>query len=380
MGLRVSRLRVVALGVVALVLASSPLAVEAASPDWGPDVADSSTLTGSVVASGRVIGVAAVSGSQVVLLAWPRQDVLSSMVPGDSFKLVPVGKALVGSDGSFDLRIDPKANMDEFLESDGRANLDIRVTSAAGMTTYGLPVQRDSQGRVSSDPSNVVIDARAGATPPAQGSQSVLAPTVDKWWTETLVLNYVPQWDVVGELYTGPHATGTFRYQVQASTTLGIGVSATGAFGSWSSSGTVSWAINSTQNFGSYGINSLKVLQTKFQYGKYRESCFTEFGPCGITYQTRVNQFVGGTNNYNTPSAPTATMCTTYLAGTGAETDTATAVTFSNGMSMGSQIGVDLSTRSGFSTTVKLSWTYVTAGSLCGTNNFPPTANRVVAK
>lgn len=49
-------------------------------------------------------------------------------------------------------------------------------------------------------------------------------------------------------------------------------------------------------------------------------------------------------------------------------------------MRLGSFVGIDLTSRTGFNTQTKLTFNWLRAGKLCGSNDYPPTAARVVAK
>ncbi len=363
-------------------VAASPMS-EVGGDEWLPEVRDSGSLVGPTIARGQLVDAQGnASQGQVVLLAWPRQEVLSRLEPGDHVKLVPVAKAVVGSDGAFALRVDTQLPLSEFMEDDGRANLDIVASSDKGSGRYSFAQHLETTASErESSAFNVIValssDRESGPTNPAPTAD---APAEAKGWTTTLVSNYPASWDVVGEIYTGPNTTADFVYSQGAASSLGVGISASGGFGTWSTSGTSSFESTATIDFPTQPTNAKKGLQTKFRYGKYRVDCWTATGGCGTTWTTKVNQFSGGTQLYNIGSAPGATYCTSYVSGSSVTINNSTAITFTNGMSMSAHVGIDFSTRTGFTTDAKIKWTFVNNGLLCGSNTYPTQAARVVGK
>lgn len=62
-----------------------------------------------------------------------------------------------------------------------------------------------------------------------QGTAGLLPEHVDD--------DFSPSWDLVAELYTGPHANVDFTYASGTSSSLGVAVSVSGSFGTYSQSG-----------------------------------------------------------------------------------------------------------------------------------------------
>lgn len=77
---------------------------------------------------------------------------------------------------------------------------------------------------------------------------------------------------------------------------------------------------------------------------------------------------------------PTATHCLFYDAGSGTTINSGTAVTFSNGYAMSTQIGLSLSTSTGFTNQAAVNFNFLANSNLCGSNNYPFSAARIVGK
>lgn len=188
--------------------------------------------------------------------------------------------------------------------------------------------------------------------------------------------------DTVGEVYTGPNTTGDLQYLSGATSTIGVGFSGSGEYGSFEAGGTSTVSSTTEVNFPTQAQNRRTVFRTTFGWKKFELMCFAyPYGPwTSAGFEARAVEFQGGTQQYTAASAPSATYCTSYLKGSSFTKDTATAVQFSNGAKIGAFIGIDLSTRTGFNTKTRIKFTFTSAGRLCGTNGYPPQAARVVAK
>jgi hypothetical protein len=204
----------------------------------------------------------------------------------------------------------------------------------------------------------------------------------DKHWpcNDVVVATYNNRTDLIGEVYTGPDATGDFQYSTEGTTTVSIGVSASGSYGSFSSSGSATVTAKASIDYPTVGNNGLKVWQTEFQWKKIYEEIYTDYGCQSTGYEVRPSAWEGDQSGYNAASAPTANYCSTAYAGSTTSKDSSNAITFSNGAKLGSVIGIDLSSKTGFTSKAKIVFKWQRAGRLCGTNTYWPDANRVVGK
>jgi hypothetical protein len=362
-------------------------------PAWLPELTRSDALDGPIVVEGRLLDERErpIAG-HVTLVAWPRQELLAPLGVGDGVKLVPVGKAVAADDGSFVLRIDPDVPMGELMEGDGTVNFDVVGESDGrwAITSFHrrLVDARAGAARASSTgdgagPSSgrdLTLRLRHGAARPAGMSEP--APVTDRQCMTIVHAVWDGVLDTVGEVYTGPNATGDLKYLSGSTSTVGVGFSASGDYGSFEASGTSTVSSTSEVNFPTQGQRRLTVFRTTFGWKKFELRCFAyPYGPwTSAGFEARAVEFQGGTYQYTAGSPPSATYCTSYLKGSSFSKDTASAIQFTNGAKIGSFIGIDLSTRTGFNTSTKITFTFVNAGRLCGSNGYPPQAARVVAK
>jgi len=280
--------------------------------------------------------------------------------------------------------MDPAISLSEFTASDGTVNFEALGSHSGGYTAFSfsrrlVPGAGGVTSLASIDGSsapvpNVVM--RLGSAPAAMGlpAPAVAADKIPVCLTQ-VIATYNLRLNLIGEVYTGPHTTGDLQYLNGSSSELGVGYSASGTYGSWSWNGTQSASSTTTIDFPTQGTNKRTVFQSNFGWQKHRFTCAGQ-----ISYRLRPYQFQGGTAQYTAASAPSATYCTSYLSGSVFTKDTATAQGFNNGAKVGTIIGIDLYTRTGFTTNTKIKFTFVSAGSLCGSNGYPPQAARLVGK
>ncbi len=96
------------------------------------------------------------------------------------------------------------------------------------------------------------------------------------------------------------------------------------------------------------------------------------FEPCEIAVETAVFPYkVNGGDNYIKSAPPKAKFCVKELKGSVLAVKKTVSFTFSDGISLKSDIGVNLSALTGYSKSASISYTYTANGFGCGTKNFP---------
>jgi len=366
----------------------APAAAAPPTGSWLPEIQLSSSLQGPIVGSGRLqdaIGRAA--AGNIVLYAWPTQDTLSRLHPGDHVKLVPVAKAIAGTDGTFSLRIDPTAPMAEVTSSAGIVDFELEGQSSSGISHFSFP-RRLTASHTWTTLSGAPAGSASAALVPVvddsavQSGESAPAPlpAETKICSTTLVSVYSPAWDIVGEVYTGPHADAQLVYQQGSTSTVGIGISVSGTSGTFSASGSSSLTDTGVVTYPNYGPTHNIVEQSEFRSAKYSIVCTIHGTTYDHHFEVRPYDWIGGGTQYVAAGPPTATNCTPVGAGIGETVNTGTAITFTNGYSMSGQIGIDLSTSTGFTTNTELRFNFVSSGNLCGSNGYPFNAARIVGK
>ena len=358
---------------------------------WLPELKRSDDLEGPIVARGRLLDERQrpVAG-HLTLVAWPRQELLAPLDVGDGVKLVPVGKAIAAADGSFALRIDPGVPLAELVDPDGAVNFDVVAESGGRWAISSFPrrlVEADGEpawaspaGQDHTEALDLMLRLRHGR--PGHSGVPEPPPISDRQCMTVVRAVWDGVLDTVGEVYTGPNATGDLKYLSGSTSTVGVGFSASGEYGSFEAGGTSTVSSTSEVNFPTQGRGRLTVFRTTFGWKKFELLCFAyPYGPwTSAGFEARAVEFQGGTYQYTAAAAPSATYCTSYLKGSSFSKETAAAVQFSNGAKIGSFIGIDLSTRTGFNSSTKITFTFVNTGRLCGSNGYPPQASRVVAK
>lgn len=196
----------------------------------------------------------------------------------------------------------------------------------------------------------------------------------------TLVTNMGNRTTWVGGTYvTTSGVVADLIHLAGSSSTLGVGVSASGSYGSFSASGTNSRSTDSETTFPAH--STLQHAYTGFVWGKYGYWCDNR--PGYYEYKALSRYHGGGASTWNPGSAPSTPSgyCASYVSGSSFTKTTTTAYSFSTGADTSGSIGIDLSSRTGYSTTLKASYKFSATRKLCGTNGLPAnTPGRLVAR
>ena len=118
---------------------------------------------------------------------------------------------------------------------------------------------------------------------------------------------------------------------------------------------------------------------TQFRYGRYGYWCDTQ--PGYLKYQVYARYWSGGSSTYAPSTSPSAPYCVSNTANTTFTKSTTTADNFSTGADTSGSIGIDLSSRTGYTSALKLVFKFTSTRQPCGTNDFPGGSNpkRLVA-
>lgn len=384
-----SRLSPLAAGALALVIASSLVALAGitsanATPSASPGA-------GQVIVQGVLYdadGSRAGAGERVTLTAWPTSEVLAGLADGEPVPTLTAGVAITDAAGAFALRYSDPAALASYADADG--TLDFSLESEAGGVPHSFNLSRTLPGadaRVAAQvPADAALAAAVALRPVPGASPATSERSVrDGEASLAAACAYVklsdlgPRWVQVGEAYTVSGVTAAFTYSSGASSTLGIGVSASGASGTFSLSGSNS--VSSTLAISMPPISGLggRLWKTQFVYSKFGYACPPT--PGYQSYQVRATSFAGGSTYSSALSSPSASYCTPQNAGSIVNVTTSNAYTFSGGAGLSGSIGINLSSKTGFTSTAKLKFTFSSAGKLCGTTGYPGgTPSRLVAK
>lgn len=160
----------------------------------------------------------------------------------------------------------------------------------------------------------------------------------------------------------------TFKFSTSSSTTLGVGLSNSGAYGTFNASGTSSVTSSSSTTYPAVSSATSRFMRSYFNYAKYQCSYGT-VNPV-VRHEMRSSGFAGGATTLaaTTPNAP---HCVTYSNGSTFVKDSTTAATFSIGAKTKTAIGIDLSSRSGYTNKTSVTVKFTANRKLCGSHDHP---------
>jgi hypothetical protein len=338
---------------------------------------------------GRVVrpdGTRARAGYVLIYAEAPR----SANNRGAGLELEPVAWAPIAADGAFAARVDPHLDLRGHA-TDGVVNFQAIALTGDDVAVWGFPRRLTASGALrpeaDSGPASVIpaeLGASTDGTPASDPSPAV----VDGASSVTLRTETVPDaarilasesasancepvaWyfgrrTVLGQVYHYRRGvTSRFNYVVGSQSTLGMAVKF--AEGSWKSSGTTTRSSTVETTWRARSGRSKTVYYTHYDYVKL--NCWN-----GMFYELKPDGYRGGAGSYRTTHRPNAFHCTRYYErGSATSLTRAKNVKWTNGVSVGTIIGFDLSAQSGWSERVRVAFRFKVAGRrLCGTANTP---------
>jgi hypothetical protein len=189
-----------------------------------------------------------------------------------------------------------------------------------------------------------------------------------------LIKNYGKHWDAVGAWFSDTGGVSAdFYYGNGASSSLGVGVSATGKFGSFHASGTHSESTSATQGYPARTGPRQLLYLTEFIYKLYRyQDCAPKSGCAPVYYKTVATGWAGGGQLQHTSTPSGINNCVPEPNGGYWDRTSSKAITWTNGASLSGAIGIDLSIQTGFTTDAHNHITFTEGGHrLCGRGNPP---------
>lgn len=351
-------------------------------------VRDSALLTTPVVARGIVRdgtgGPAA--GADVVLMAWPSNDVTAKLEVGDEVALQPVAVAVTSSDGSFALRLESTDMVAPLSDAAGIVNFDVvAMADNASSGTFSFARQLTVTG---AGPELTTVGAKAGdpgSTEPAEFAlkygeapeDAKPEPQLRVDESAEVIANDAPplqkdgdivcrvglaqdlgnKWALVGQTYNATtYVESRFIYINGASSELGVGISGSGNYGTFRAAGTSGRSTTVTQDYGAAGHNAKRYFDTQFRWGKFRHVCYDSgSGYQWTSYSVRNTMYAGYTRIRAISFYPNATHCGTQWAGTTYIKDETRAITWTDGVELAG-MGMSFSSQTGYSSTARISY------------------------
>ena len=386
----------------------APNVSQAVTPEeWLPEIANSAELESGVLISGTIreaTGSPFRHGAHIDVYAYPPSEVTEAIAVGDDLSAEPVAKAEVGANGWFEIRIADTATLSRYASKSGSIDFELRAIDGTAYAPYSFSraivgsgsdaalaptdVAQVGKDEVRPEPPASLPPVTVVALPrnpalAAVGTNTGATNRTDVCG-ETLVSNLGSRKVTVGATYTTVAGTSArFSYSTGSNSSLSVGYSASGSYGTFSQSGSIAKASTATVDFGTR--SGSYVYSTYFRYGKYSQWCYPITNPSLKTiyaYKVRANQFDGG-SSVAASAAPAATYCSPFAGNTTLIRDSSSAYNWTTGASLSTSIGINLSSQTGYSSKAKLVYsnTGSTPRQVCGTNGtWGSTPRRVVAK
>jgi hypothetical protein len=378
--------------VVAGILATTTFAPSigfAASSNLMPGVVDSSILrtptVGQVVAQGKLTDSSGhpTSGT-VAAVAWPAESLNKTFKIGDRIPTPTVGWTSAGSNGAFTLRVDRTRLPSGYVSPSGQLDLivvgwsaghvgqwSMSTTLASGSPTSSLAPLSSGAGSTA----NISIrlkDSVIASPAAAMGRLAPITNTPDAIGCYYILKSTYLAWDNAGESFPWYYST-TSGFSVSSShgVTLGVGTSSSGAYGSFSNTGSYSTSAGVSNTWAKTPDDRTYRVQT--QYGKYQNIC--------TVWMARPIQPTGGSQTVYTGWT---NFCGSHkwapeAGGTEFKRVSGSGYHFyqSGGVQTAPWIGINLSYDSNYATDTWVTYDFAVDSKLCGNNNYPAWAGRI---
>jgi hypothetical protein len=318
------------------------------------------TSTGTVLAPTDVVA----PGTTVALYALPSNATVAAEVAGHTaITMRLLGTSTTDPLGHYSLPVLRPEVLALMANPDGLVNLRLFAFGPDGMTVTGYPISATRP---------VLAQVSLHLHKVKAVNRGVHAYDLPTWCSHTFVRSYGARTTHVGQTYsTVPGVSQQFVYTNGATTELGLGLSTSTAFGSFSEVGTTSYESSLTENFGGQPGKQFVWYYTAFVEGLFKNTCTDSHGNSRTEYQVEPTGFAGGASIAHPSKLPYTPSCVWQIKGSHPQIQTSTAVSWSTGLDVSTAVGVDLSARTGYSHTAYTSYYYNSPAWLCGERGYP---------
>lgn len=346
-----------AISCVALVTVAVVTPAASASTGGFTERGSSASSASQVALRGRIVDLngRAVAGARVQLFAWPARQVSK---PGEQVPMRLVGQAVSVASGQYVVRV-AMAPLRASAISGGIVNLQASIVGATGASGfYPFSV------RISSASSGPVLTAfpadAARGVPDRVFRLSTLSARIAEHPGDfcdvrhvKFLKNYRKEWGTVDQTYMNRRGVKAQANLVSGqSTTFSVGISASGAAGSFSSSGTFTLKDSIGFKFQWYSGPSSEAYQVNYRPGKYEE--FWSPGHCTSNFFAQPDAQLAGHRVISAGKIPIARHCDPEPPGTLSMTRSK-ALTISAALTI-AEIGFKVGAQTGWSQTDTISY------------------------
>lgn len=348
------------------------------------------SISGGVPASAQTALTFTLSGKlsggqgqvRVALYLWPSQATMAALKPGQNVPLKVLASQTTRS-GSYTFSVDPSA-LDVTVGS--IVNMEVVASANGAMDTYSFSRQlaADHAGRlvlaaISGKPRMTpqVANMRLPLCGKGNHKHYCACPRGGEPDHAVFKKNLGPKSVVVGALYSRARdVTAKFTYDKGQNSSLGVGFSDGNQYANFSEHGTFSVSSTSGEDFRNFHGHTGHLYKTEFRYGNYRWKC--DVVQNGIpqevwgAWQVQANDYGGGASASKLRKSPDAKFCVFQMADSTFHRSSSAASTFTFGASLSDNIGIDLSSQTGYDHDTRLAYTVGSQGiKICGLHGLP---------
>ena len=335
------------------------------------------TPTGPVVVNGTLQDSTGRSTSgQVAALAWPDQQFLTGLASGQSFTEPTVGWGRAGTNGRFALQVDPGRVPAGYVTPSGQVNIHVVGWAGKSVGRWAVSAQLSAARAATpgAAPAATVPDVVVRLNSALTGSSAALPTGGGGCTSDWVSLGTQYPTQQTGETlpYPGNPVSAQFTITNSESMDLGVAVSSTGAYGSWSAGGTNTITNGATHTYAASTAD--QAYYTTDRYDEYKDLhhfCETQLPQYEYWNVSNTGSGWSGSEPYPYWGNRVYESPQTFSRIGGSNFQ------LSAGVNLAAVIGINLSVSESYSTNYSASYSFPNGGYMCGSDSTPGNATRI---
>jgi len=292
-----------------------------------------------------------VTGGYARLYATPTSHQVQRASINQTLLWRSLGSTRLDPSGRFALTIPVRSALSGFVDSSGVVNFHVIVQTAQGTGETSFSRHYGS----SSEPA-LSMDTPAAAISPVVMSHQAVAGSVapgplddPSSCSSTYIARYSFNTNIGSTYVNTTGVSATVTYVNGTSSSLGVGSSASGAYGTFSAAGTSSVSHSTETDYPTMTNRQSYRYTTYMRYDKHKDVCRdSRTGAIILTSYDVSGTSQDGGAEYAGIGLAKFSHCRTYLKGTGQVKNSGTSYDFTAGVAAGSAIGMSLSSQTGW--------------------------------